>query len=310
MSQASRHTVSAGETLYSISKAAGTTPEALMVLNGMTASTVYAGQALQLPDPPPPLLQAQHTVSAGETLYSIARAAGTTVPALVALNQLADTSISVGQVLELGGPGLQEGSAAPRLPAPAEPTGLEQGLFTLDRLPSSSSSLPFQSAQARRPAAAYLPEVGYEAQTLNNCGPAALAAALRLYGVEANQQTWQDRLRPTGGNMQFAPAQRLLAELGFRSDVQRGGTVEDVKRAVAQGFPVIVLQYHSVVGKTPHFRVVRGYDDARDILIMSDPLSGPNVALTSHDFDVLWNTQGRAFIPVRPLVTANARKKP
>jgi uncharacterized protein YvpB len=100
--------------------------------------------------------------------------------------------------------------------------------------------------------------------------------------------------------MHLPAAQEVLEGLGFSAPVLRGGTVEDVKRFVAQGIPVIVLQYHSVLGKVPHFRVVRGYDDAAGHLIMSDSLSGPNVALTEHDFDLLWNTQGRQFMPVRP----------
>lgn len=52
-------------------------------------------------------------------------------------------------------------------------------------------------------------------------------------------------------------------------------------------------------GKVPHLRVVRGYDDASGYLIMSDSLSGPNVALTERDFGTVWNTQGRQYLPVR-----------
>lgn len=99
--------------------------------------------------------------------------------------------------------------------------------------------------------------------------------------------------------MHFGPAQQLLKQLGFAADVRRSGTVEQIKQQVARGYPVIVLQFHSVPGSTPHFRVVRGYDEQQGILIMSDSLSGPNVALTEHDFNVLWNTQGRQYLVVR-----------
>jgi len=136
-------------------------------------------------------------------------------------------------------------------------------------------------------------------QTMNNCGPASVAAALQHYGVEVSQSTFQKQLRPDGKNMHFPAAHEMLEGLGFSAPVPPRSTGADVKRFVAQGIPVIVLQYHSVLGKVPHFRVVRGYDDAQGYLVMSDSLSGANVALTEHDFELLWTTQGRQYMPVK-----------
>lgn len=297
------HTVETGDTLSSIARRYQTTPTALQDLNTLPGSHIQVGQTLRLPAPP------QHTVQAGETLYSIARTAGLTPEALFTLNGLQSSTLQIGQTLRLtgsvpvAGTPLAVTTAAPP-PAPFTARGagqLERGLFTPTRLPTFVPvTIRTAGTHRTRPASAYLPKVGFERQTLNNCGPASVAAALKAYGIFADQRTWQERLRPAGGNMQTAAAAELLNELAFEASVRRNGTLEDVKRHVAEGHPVIVLQYHSVLGKTPHFRVVRGYDDTQGILIMSDSLSGPNVALTERDFDLLWNTQGRQYLPVEP----------
>ncbi|WP_019586571.1 LysM peptidoglycan-binding domain-containing protein [Deinococcus apachensis] len=286
------HTVRAGDTLSSLARTYHTTAGLLLTLNALTTSTLQVGQILRLP-------QTGYTVQPGDTLYRVARQYGMTPELLAELNGLTSSTVQVGQVLRL-----PEG-ASPVTPTPAPrvqgSTGLDRGLFTPSRLPPVQA-LTFRTAGTGtlRPPSVYLQDVGFAYQTRNNCGPAAIAAALRHYGVQADQTTWQGELRPGGRNMRFPDAQRLLRDLGFEAPVLTGGTVEDIKRQVAQGFPVVVLQFHSVLGQTPHFRVVRGYDDAQGILIMSDSLSGPNVALTEHDFDLLWNTQGRQYLVVRP----------
>lgn len=287
------YTVQAGDTLSSLARTYHTTAGLLLTLNGLSTTTLQVGQILRLP-------QTGYTVQPGDTLYRIARQYGTTPELLAELNGLTSSTVQVGQVLRLP----EGASPVTSAPAPAtrpQAAGLDRGLFTPSRLPPAGT-LTFRTAGTgnSRPASAYLQDVGFAYQTRNNCGPAAIAAALRHYGVQADQATWQGELRPGGRNMWFPDAQRLLQGLGFQAPVGRNGTVEDIKRQVAQGFPVIVLQFHSVPGQTPHFRVVRGYDDAQGILIMSDSLSGPNVALTEHDFDVLWNTQGRQYLIVRP----------
>ncbi|WP_188902547.1 LysM peptidoglycan-binding domain-containing M23 family metallopeptidase [Deinococcus aerophilus] len=57
-----------------------------------------------------------YTVKAGDTLYSIARANGTTVAALMKLNGLPDTALEIGQELRLPG-----AAPAPATPAPQPP---------------------------------------------------------------------------------------------------------------------------------------------------------------------------------------------
>ncbi|MFC5848817.1 LysM peptidoglycan-binding domain-containing protein [Deinococcus petrolearius] len=282
---AATYTVQTGDTLYNVARRSGSTVEALMALNRLSTSTLQLGQALTLPGGVGTLLPLGAAGGAAQPgAASPARSAGpqatapVTVPAPVVL------------------------SAAP-IRAPQQPTNtrLERGLFTPARLPVAGGptlrAASTGAAFGARPRSVYL-QVGYEAQTFNNCGPASVASVLRAFGRQVSQRDYQQVLRPTGGYTQTRDVSELLTHQGLQAPLRRSGTVEAVKDELAAGHPVIVLQYHSVYGKTPHFRVVRGYDETQGILIMSDSFSGPNVALTEHDFDVLWNMQGRQYIPV------------
>ncbi|MFQ6014778.1 MAG: LysM peptidoglycan-binding domain-containing protein [Anaerolineae bacterium] len=87
------HVVARGETLYSIARRYGTTVTAIMQANGISnPNRLYAGQRLIIPTPGAPAVSSGgsriHVVSRGQTLYSIARAYGTTISAIMQVNGL------------------------------------------------------------------------------------------------------------------------------------------------------------------------------------------------------------------------------
>ncbi|KQR22837.1 LysM peptidoglycan-binding domain-containing protein [Deinococcus sp. Leaf326] len=292
LATAAGYTVQTGDTLYNVARRSGSTVEAIMALNHLNNSNLQLGQVLTLPGgltslpPAPPLGSLGPVALPG----SIGLAEGPAAPVTSVQGMGAAQAAPV--VL----------SAAPiRTPQRPTSTRLERGLFTPSRLPvAGGTTLRAASTGAgsgARPQSVYL-QVGYEAQTFNNCGPASVASVMRAFGRPVSQRDYQQVLRPTGGYTQTRDVSDLLVRQGLQAPLRRSGTVEAIKDELAAGHPVIVLQYHSVYGKTPHFRVVRGYDETQGILIMSDSISGPNVALTERDFDVLWNMQGRQYIPV------------
>ena len=239
---------------------------------------------------------ATYTVQRGDTLSRIAQAQGVSVEQLSTLNSLRYSNLEVGQQLVLPDGGLNSSRQTPviprsytdmLMPAP-QPGKLQRGLF----VPNFGFRLNAASSNQTR-----IARTTFEWQTMNNCGPTAISAILGHYGMKVPQSQYQRRLRPNGGYMTVESGVKLLKDLGFKVSHKRGGTVEDMKRAVSKG-PVLVLQWHSVVGKTPHFRVVTGYDRQRDLFYMNDPLSGPLTALTSHDFDILWGTQGKQYVEI------------
>lgn len=100
------HVVARGDTLSAIARRYGTTVQAIMQLNGLSSTTIHVGQRLRLPhgsplpDPVTPLV---YVVQRGDTLHKIAIRYGTTVEALMRLNDLNSDRIYVGQRLRVSG---------------------------------------------------------------------------------------------------------------------------------------------------------------------------------------------------------------
>lgn len=98
-----KHVVSRGETLWSIARRWGTTPEVLQRANGLRSSNIMAGQVLEIPadvvESAPRM--ATYRVSRGDTLWTIAQRHGTTIGELRAANGLRSTRIYAGQVLQV-----------------------------------------------------------------------------------------------------------------------------------------------------------------------------------------------------------------
>ena len=113
--QAQVHVVRRGETLTAIASRYGTTPQAIVRLNGLAnANRIYAGQRLKIPGASSPATNTAgtYTVRRGDTLASIAARHGTTVNALVKANGLANPNrIYPGQRLIISGGSANSGSA-------------------------------------------------------------------------------------------------------------------------------------------------------------------------------------------------------
>ena len=110
------YTVQWGDTLTSIAASYGTTPEAIMALNGMSnANLLSVGQVLRIPgQSSAPAGPNEYIVVAGDTLFSIARRFGTTVEALQGANGIANPAlIRVGQRLTIPQSGSQPSTSTP-----------------------------------------------------------------------------------------------------------------------------------------------------------------------------------------------------
>lgn len=129
-------TVKSGDTLNQIARANGTTVDALVKANGINnPNLIFVGQQLQTEgtasaaqakpaQAPATATNGAYTVKAGDTLYRIAAANGTSVATLVAANNIQNLNfISVGQVLNLSGnaaPAAKQVAAQPAV-TPAQP---------------------------------------------------------------------------------------------------------------------------------------------------------------------------------------------
>jgi LysM repeat protein len=116
------YVVQPGDTLWAIARRFGTTVQAIMAANNLTTDILRVGQVLVIPGapaapvPPPPTTGRDYVVQPGDTLWAIARRFGTTVEAIMATNNLATTTIFVGQRLRIPG-----GTAPPTAQPPGAP---------------------------------------------------------------------------------------------------------------------------------------------------------------------------------------------
>lgn len=97
------YTVVRGDTLSALAQRYNTTVSSIMNANGLSSTTIYVGQTLAMPRdfPAGPIYPVSYVVRAGDTLSGIAQRYGTTVQAMIEVNQLSSTLIYIGQPLTI-----------------------------------------------------------------------------------------------------------------------------------------------------------------------------------------------------------------
>ena len=113
---ATLHKVSPKETLYSIAKLYNVAVDDLKAWNNLKDGAISTDQELivrkkgttSTPITPVSNVKGKHTVGSGETLYSIARQYGVTVPQLMEWNRITGSEVNVGDVLTVAGTGIEQ----------------------------------------------------------------------------------------------------------------------------------------------------------------------------------------------------------
>ena len=93
------YVVKSGDSLYKIAQNYDTTVSELMQLNNLTSTSLSIGQILEIPSTT--TSTNTYTVKSGDSLYKIAQNYNTTVNELISLNNLSNTTLSIGQVLKV-----------------------------------------------------------------------------------------------------------------------------------------------------------------------------------------------------------------
>ena len=154
-------------------------------------------------------------------------------------------------------------------------------------------------------AATFLEPMSHWFQGWNQCAEESIAMSLSYFGSKLDPNTVTAYLRPNNGvkgskNVESNRIVDYLHGQGMHADAYHGGTVDRIKRLVAVGVPVIVGQWqnrtdHAGIG---HWRVVRGYDDAKGIFLINDSMEGAAVPISYAEFDDLWPVYDYVYIPV------------
>lgn len=154
-------------------------------------------------------------------------------------------------------------------------------------------------------------------QTFNNCGPTTLSMALGWYGEKVTQKELGDKMRPwqvaNGDNDDKAIFTDEFVywakEYGYEAIARPNGDIETLKKFTANGIPVVVKTMLEPTDDVGHFRIVKGYDESRDVIIQDDSYQGPNREFAYYDFLTLWQPFHYVYIVVytpeeAPLVEA------
>ena len=163
-------------------------------------------------------------------------------------------------------------TAAAVVPPTLTPQPLAQATQTAPAPTATATAVPTATATPIPiPASFRLENVWHQFQTWNNCGPATTAMALSYFGLYLNQAETAAFLKPDPEDRNVSPYEisRYVNEQTSYAALDRSnGTLDNVKRLVANGFPVMIELgieppgEYRWLGWYGHYLLVVAYDEA------------------------------------------------
>lgn len=166
----------------------------------------------------------------------------------------------------------------------------------------------------------------YEPQLYNNCGPATLTAALAYWGWRGSEPDslawygngvdirWQRDIaaviKPGQGDKNVMPYELTNfaeASADLQSVTRYGGSLDIIRRFVANGFPVIIERglreaEHGQVGQgwLGHYSLITGYDNGKRQLLTQDSYKGANYWKDYDSITYDWRDFNYVYIILNP----------
>ncbi len=152
------------------------------------------------------------------------------------------------------------------------------------------------------PSQVTLPDPKYELQGINNCGPATLTMALRMYGWQGDQNDIAKIIKPAPQDRNVNPDELryfVLNQAGWlRAEFRVGGNIDILRQLLAANYPVIIEEASTLPLQDSngpnddlwdaHYLLVTGYDDTGKYIIAQDPLRGPDKQISYDKLMVDW----------------------
>ena len=157
-----------------------------------------------------------------------------------------------------------------------------------------------------------LPAPAYERQDWNNCGPAALAMALKIFGWEGDQYTIAKVIKPERAdrNVNIDELAGYVANQAgeYRSIFRVNGSVDQAKMLIAAGFPVMIEAsmlleenfWYNDDRWSGHYLLLTGYNDGDQTFFTQDAFLGPNRQVSYSQIDQDWISFNRVFMLIYP----------
>jgi len=163
-------------------------------------------------------------------------------------------------------------------------------------------------SRAPIPASITLAPLRHEFQGYNNCGPATLSMLLNFWGWDGNQTKAANALKPKWEDKNVMPYEMeryVLENTPYGVFNRMAGTLDDLRQAIAAGFPMLIEKGMIVPGRPDlgwmgHYTLVVGYDDATRTFLTQDSYYGPDHTV---DYDSLlydWRAFNYIYLVVYP----------
>ncbi len=144
-----------------------------------------------------------------------------------------------------------------------------------------------------------MPDPKYELQGINNCGPATLTMALRMYGWQGTQDDIAKIIKPVPQDRNVNPDELryfVLTQAGWlRAEFRVAGNVNLLKQLLAANYPVIIEEASKLDPQDAngpgddlwdaHYLLITGYDDNAKVFTAQDPLRGPDQKIPYDKFN-------------------------
>ncbi|MDB5045698.1 MAG: putative peptidase precursor [Deinococcus sp.] len=150
------------------------------------------------------------------------------------------------------------------------------------------------------PASQTLDNIRHEYQALNNCAPVTALTLLGYYGTQVTQAQAAAAMKDGPNDPQVTSLElaAYLGRFGLQSVIRYAGDADLVRELVSRGLPVVVQQRLQPGSNVAHFRTVYGYSAGR--FLISDPLRGPSLSLTTSEFNELWRYYNGEYLVTYP----------
>jgi len=200
---------------------------------------------------------------------------------------------------------------ADRMPTPRPSPTLDRQAVLIPTATQQPATAPAPTPTPLPPAVKLDPP-GFEQQTLNNCGPAALAGYLRYFGWEGDQtavaEVVKEKTEDRNVNVEEL-AYFVRTHAGWlHMEYRVGMGLEQIKRFLAAGIPVVIEETFLMdAGFWPnddlwagHYLLITGYNDTTGVVTTQDTYYGPNRPVTYADLDRNWKAFNRVLLLVYP----------
>jgi tetratricopeptide (TPR) repeat protein len=199
-------------------------------------------------------------------------------------------------------------TALPVTPAPA--TNTPRATPQVESTPTTTATST--ATPVPLPAQASIRSPKWEQQTPNNCGPATLSMALKLYGWDGDQADIAAQIKPVLQDRNVNPeelAYYVRNNAGWLNIQYRvAGDLNLLKRLLAANYPVIVesvtsLDPNDALGPNDdlwaaHYLLLTGYDDATQTFTAQDSYHGPDQQVPYQTLKADWEPFNNLYIVI------------